>query len=166
MSRSYEDLAYISQRRYDCRLLEAYRGTDIVSWHGMIERQLVGMLQDAEAGGNSPNADKLREFLKTWRDNPISGSINVEDLDTLLAATSQLAVDNWKLSTYFIGLRDNLRKIIASEEEMPRGDNIMDEPSVRRGINKAPTTPFNAQKDAPPEPAVPETPAPGTEPVI
>lgn len=107
-----------SQR--DCALLEAYSGTSIVQWYGNIERQLSGLLDDAEKGRNWPYADKVREFLRVWRDNEITGSLNRETLDILKSASDMLAVDPWNLKNYFSNLRDQLRKLVASEEELPR----------------------------------------------
>ena len=117
----YESMGHI---RFDNRvpdLLETYSGTVIVQWHGKIERQLVNMLADAEKGRNFTYADKVREFLKIWRSNEISGSINRETLETLKSASDMLSVDTWNLASYFSSLRDQLRVLIASEEELPRG---------------------------------------------
>jgi hypothetical protein len=101
-------------------LLEAYSGTSIVQWYGNIERQLGGLLDDAEKGRNWAYADKVREFLRIWRDNEITGSLNRETLDILKSAADVLAVDSWNLKNYYSNLRDQLRKLIASEEELPR----------------------------------------------
>lgn len=116
----YESLGFINPSVVMPTLLEAFRGTDVVQWSGNIERQVSGFIDDMERSNNEPYASKLREFLKIWRDNEITGSINRETLDVLKAAASVLSVDNWNMSNYFSNLRDQLRKLIASEEELPR----------------------------------------------
>jgi hypothetical protein len=116
----YETLAYLGLSRPKPDLLETYSGKSIVMWHGKIEGQLQGLVDDSEKGRNFPYADKLREYLKIWRANEITGSINREQLETLKAAADVLSVDNWDMATYFRSLRDQLRVLIASEEELPR----------------------------------------------
>jgi hypothetical protein len=116
----YESYGVLDFNHQDAVLLEAYSGTAIVQWYGNIERQLGRLLEDAEKGRNWPYADKVREFLRIWRDNEITGSINREQIDILKSASDVLAVDSWNLKNYFSNLRDQLRKLIASEEELPR----------------------------------------------
>lgn len=118
----YESMGYLNWRLKQPEIMEAWTGTSIVKWHGNIEGQLVNLLQDAEKGRNYTYADKLREFLKIWRANPITGSINRETLEILKAAADVLSVDQWDMSAYFRSLRDSLRVLIASEEQLPRGD--------------------------------------------
>lgn len=116
----YESFGHLDFNQRDPILLEAYSGTSIVQWYGNIERQLGGLLDDAEKGRNWAYADKIREYMRIWRDNEITGSINRETLDILKSASDVLAVDAWNLKNYFSNLRDQLRKLIASEEELPR----------------------------------------------
>jgi hypothetical protein len=106
--------------RDDNTLTEAFSGVAIVAWYGTIERQLEEMIDKSEANRNHPYANSLRQFLKTWRENEISGSINRETLDVLKSSAAQLAVSDWKYANYFSNLRDQLRKLVASEEELPR----------------------------------------------
>lgn len=120
-------------------MLEAYSGVDIVAWYGNIERQLINMENDYEAVKNGAYVDKIHTFLGTWRDNEISGSVNREVIEVLLAATSQLAVDPWKLANYFSNLRDQLRKLIASMEELPLDSMV--EPRAFRGRSSKPSGP-------------------------
>ena len=101
-------------------LLEAYQGAQIVAWYGNIERQISGLIERYESTRNFPYVDKLRAFLNTWRQYPITGSINRETLDPLESACNILAVDSWKLSNFYSNLRDQIRKLIASEEQLPR----------------------------------------------
>ena len=118
----YESFGYLNLRLPGPEPLhEAYAGTAIVGWHGRIETQLVNLLNDAVKGRNNPYADKLREFLKIWRANEITGSINRETIEILKSATDILGVDEWDMSNYFRSLRDSLKIIIASEEQLPRG---------------------------------------------
>jgi hypothetical protein len=116
----YESFGVLNFNVQNPVLLEAYSGTAIVQWYGNIERQLGRLLDDAEKGRNWPYADKVREFLRIWRDNEITGSLNREQIDILKSASDVLAVDSWNLKNYFSNLRDQLRKLIASEEELPR----------------------------------------------
>lgn len=126
-SHDFESLAYVNWNRLQPGdvLLEAYSGTAIVSWYGKIERQLMSLLADAEKSRNFPFAEKLRGYLKVWRDHELTGSINVETLAPLESAADMLARDTWTLSSYFGSLRDNLRVLKASEEELPRGNADM-----------------------------------------
>jgi len=124
IAHDYESLGYINWRQPRPPLLETYSGTSIVAWHGKIESQLRNLLNDAEKGRNYPYADKIREFLKIWRANEITGSINREILETLKAAADMLSVDNWNLSSYFQSLRDALKVLLASEEELPRDTDM------------------------------------------
>ncbi|MGV0949093.1 MAG: hypothetical protein ACOYB3_00165 [Azonexus sp.] len=121
---SYEDLASAQPTGY---LPEAYTGTAIVQWYGNIERQLTRMLEENEASRNFVYADKLRQFIKTWRENEVSGSLNRDTLVILKTATEQLSVDSWNLANYFSNLRDQLRKLLASEEQLPRGGDELDD---------------------------------------
>lgn len=122
----YETMGYIDWRQRQPEALnEAFSGTAVVGWSGKIERQLVNMLQDAEKGRNYVYADKLREFLKIWRANEITGSLNRETIEILKAAADILAVDQWDMAAYFGSLKDQLKILIASEEQLPRG---MEEP--------------------------------------
>lgn len=115
---SYEDLGY--RPPVKPAVCEAYRGTDIVDWHGRIEKQLLDMIGDYEKARNSNYADKLKAFLEIWRENKLDGSINVEDIDSLYAASHPLATDEWDPQNYFMNLRSSLRRLKASEEELPR----------------------------------------------
>ena len=171
----YETLAFI---RFDNRepcLIETYQGTAIVQWHGKIERQLVNMLADAEKGRNFTYADKVREFLKIWRSNEITGSINRETLETLKSAADMLSVDTWNLASYFSSLRDQLRVLVASEEELPRGvDMNQNDPFAGMsgpggGAGAPPMAPAFGPDEEPPKEGAPapgaegEVPPPGTE---
>lgn len=117
----YESMGYLDLSTRRAELLEAFAGTAIVAWHGKIERQLVNLLNDAEKGRNYTYADKIREFLKIWRANEITGSINRETLEILKSAADILSVDTWNLAAYFGSLKDQLRVLVASEEQLPRG---------------------------------------------
>lgn len=116
----YESWGRLNFNNRTPELLETFAGTEIVRWHGKIEGQLVGLLDDAEKGRNYPYADKLREFIKIWRANEITGSINRETLETLKAASDVLSVDNWNLGSYFRSLATQLKVLVASEEQLPR----------------------------------------------
>ena len=148
----YESLADYDSNRW---VVEAYAGTAIVQWAGNIERQLTRMLEENEASRNFVYADKIRTFLKTWRANEITGSLNRDSIQILSAATEQLAVDPWNHGNYFSNLRDQLRKLLASEEQLPRvatePDEKMGGPGGGAGMGSMPplTPEFGAEKEAP-----------------
>ncbi len=149
----FESFGWVDYNRVQPVVLESFRGTDIVSWHGNIERQINGFLADAEKSRNWPYADKLREFLKIWRENSISGSINRETLDTLKTPAEVLAVDNWTFNNYFSNLRDRIRMLIASEEELPRDMDMGGEEPLRgtsRGHGAPPLNPQFGPEEEPP----------------
>lgn len=120
----YESLGRIDFNRSQSVILEQYSGTSIVAWHGKIERQLVGLLQDSEKARNFVYADKIREFLKTWREHELTGSINRETIEALEAASRMLSVDSWNLASYFSSLGTQLKVLKASEEQLPRGADM------------------------------------------
>lgn len=133
-------------------LVEAYSGSSIVSWYGMIEDQLQRMLDDQEASRNFENADRIRAFLNTWREHEITGSINLEQIDPLKSAAEQQASVKWPLRNYFSSLRNQLRKLIASEEELPRGvdQNQLDPMGAGLGRGAPPMSPdFGPDEEQP-----------------
>lgn len=139
-------------------VIESFKGTDIVRWHGAIERQLTQLITDYEDARNYEYVDKLNKFRQIWRNNAISGSINREVLDVLLAASDMLAIDPWPLENYFSTLRDSLRVLIASEEELPRMSSGAHPMSAGGGGSpslskmKMPTSDFGPEKEPPTEP--------------
>ena len=155
----YETMGYLNwalRHPEAFNICEAFSGTKIVKWSGNIERQLVNMLEEAEKGRNYPYADKLREFLKIWRANEITGSINRETLEILKSAADILAVDQWDMSAYFGSLKDQLRILIASEEQLPRGmEEPGNEPMAGGGGGAGGAPPmspaFGPGEEAPPE---------------
>ena len=156
----YESMGWAtSPERQDApALCEVYNGTQIVEWYGNIERQLQDLINQSEGARNWPYVDKLRQFLSTWRDNRLDGSINLEIIRPLETAAGGLSVDTWKLQNYFSNLRDQLRKLIASEEELPRNPEPLKKSARPRGGSapKAPPSDFGAEK-------TPGAPAPDTE---
>jgi hypothetical protein len=102
-------------------VLEVLTGSAVVSWYSMIEDFLQRKLDDQEAARNNENADRLRAFLNTWRDNELTGSISVDELRPLKAAAEQAAAVKSSLRPIFSSLLRNLRKLIADEEQLPRG---------------------------------------------
>lgn len=151
----YESMGVLDLCQRRPELLEAFAGTQIVKWHGNIERQLVNLLNDAEKGRNFPYADKVREFLKVWRANEITGSINRETLEVLKSAADMLAVDNWNLANYFSALKDSLKVLIASEEQLPRGmeepGNVPTAGGMGGGAGAPPMSPTFGAQEEPPE---------------
>jgi hypothetical protein len=100
-------------------LLEAQRGTLVVEWYGRIERQLVDLVNRFQTTRNYDNKAKAQVYLEIWRNNQLTGSINVEAINALLGPAEVLATDTWSESNYFAALRDQLRKLKASQEELP-----------------------------------------------
>lgn len=131
-------------------VLEYLSGKDMVGWHGRIEQQLVDKVEQQEASRNFEYADKLRAFLGLWRQHAITGSINREPVEALEAASQVLAVDDWSLSNYFRNLRDSLRQVIASIEELPYDEltGPGEEPPQRQGAG-APPGQFGPEKEEP-----------------
>lgn len=117
--RSFEDLAFRSYAPRKPHLIEAFRGKDVVDWQGKIERQLIDSLKEEEDAKNHAYADKLRQFLQIWRAHPFTGSVNIESVQALTTPSDVLAVDDWKYQNYFSNLRDSLRELAASLEELP-----------------------------------------------
>ena len=119
-AKTYEDLGAFSARRPNRpTLLEGWRGSQVVEWYGSIERQLESLQREASAAENKDVEAKVYAYLKTWRENELTGSVNVETVNALLAGSSILAVDRWNLSNYFSQLRDQLRRLKSSLEELP-----------------------------------------------
>lgn len=130
----YESMGCVDFTRHMPPLFETYSGVEIIKWHGRIADQLVKLLEEAEKGRNFVYADKIREFLKTWRANEITGSINRETLEILKAAADILGVDNWNLRSYFSSLATQLKVLIGSEEQLPRDvDLSQNEPLAGTG---------------------------------
>lgn len=124
---TYEDMGHLDTARF---VPEAFAGTAIVQWYNNIERQLTRMLEENEAARNFNYADQIRTFLKTWRENEVTGSMNRETINVLKASTEQLSVQSWNLANYFSNLKTQLAKLLASEEQLPR---VATEPGDKMG---------------------------------
>lgn len=129
------------------RVTEAFKGTAIVGWQGKIERQLQAMVEENTEARNHAYADKLRAYLELWRANPLNGSINVETIANLLSGAEVPAVDDWKYSNYFSNLRDKLRELKASVEELPMTDEV---PPDQRAPSSSPPSSFGPTEEPPP----------------
>lgn len=130
----YESFGTLNFRQASPSLYESFSGVSIVDWYGRIERQIQNMVEDAVKGRNKPYEDRLRNFLKIWRDNEIDGSLNREPIDILAATCDTLAVDStWTCSNFFSVLRDRLRAIVASEEQLPRDVDMNANDPLRGG---------------------------------
>lgn len=122
----YESLAVVGERiLHDSEppelLSETLAGSQVVGWYSQIEDFLQKQLDNQEAARNHENADRLRAFLNTWRENELTGSISVDQLRPLKAAAEQGAAVKSGLRTIFTSILRNLRKLIADEEQLPRG---------------------------------------------
>lgn len=132
------------------RVTEAFKGTQIVAWQGKIERQLQAMVSENTEARNHAYADKLRAYLELWRANPLNGSINVETIQSLLSGAEVPAVDDWRYNNYFSNLRDKLRELKASVEELPMGDEV---PPDQRAPSSSPPSSFGPTDEPPPSAA-------------
>lgn len=124
---------------------EAWTGTDIVGWYGGIERQIEAMVRTYDLAHNFEYVTMLEQFLKTWRAHELTGSINMDDVNVLLAAASQLSTVDWSQQNYFSNLRDSLRRIKAGEEQLPRGTASIDrvKPKTRQSLSKEISSPYS-----------------------
>jgi hypothetical protein len=153
----YESMGVVSERiQRDSAppelLSETLSGSQVSSWYSMIEDFLQRKLDDQEAARNFENADRLRAFLNTWRDNELTGSISVDQLRPLKAACEQASAVKSGLRPIFSSLLRNLRKLIADEEELPRGiDQNANDPMAGGGLGSAPpmSPDFGPDKEKP-----------------
>lgn len=163
----YESMGYV---RFDNQLppiIEAFKGSDIVDWHGRIEQSLVNLRKDAEKANNFTYKNRLDAFLETWRQYPIDGSLNRETIEALMTAALQWAREEWDLQSYFLSLHTRLRQLIASEEELPRDIDMDQNPMPsggggHGGAGGPPLTPsFGPEEENPDEEGAPPEGAPG-----
>lgn len=134
-------------------VLEVLSGSQVVSWYTMIDDFLQRKLDDQEAARNHEDADRLRAFLNTWRDNELTGAISVDQLLPLKAASEQAAAVKSALRPIFTSILRNLRKLIADEEQLPRGvDTNAVNPMGGGGMGSAPpmSPDFGPEEEAPP----------------
>jgi hypothetical protein len=162
MVHDYESMGFLGEKERftpsynevpELILAETIGGSQIVSWYSMIEDFLQRKLDDQEAARNHENADRLRAFLNTWRDNELTGSVNIDDLKPLKAAAEQQAAVKSPLRPIFSSLLRNLRKLVADEEALPRGidQNAVDPMSAGLGRGAPPMSPdFGAEEEPPP----------------
>ena len=135
-------------------VLEVLQGAQVVSWYSMIEDFLQRKLDDQEAARNRENGDRLRAFLNTWRENELTGSISVDQLRPLKAAAEQATAVKSSLRPIFSSILRNLRKLIADEEQLPRGidTQAVDPMSAGLGRGAPPMSPdFGPEKETPDE---------------
>lgn len=123
MIKHYEDLMFrkpiAAEPAHIERLGEAYRAADMVTWYGRIERQIADMLDAARDDNNEQSIDFLRTIHGKWVDHPIDANMNIEDLEALETAVAWPAKLEWQHKNYFSVLKDQLRRVIASTQELP-----------------------------------------------
>jgi hypothetical protein len=167
MQLSYEDAAFLGQKRHGQEVSEMYRGKDLVVWWGSIERVVKQKIDEySQQQGKEKELAELETFLRTWQDNRITGSVNKATVRTLSAAASQAAShDALDTSNFFSNLRDSLNAVIASVEELPTVPSSTGKPVPGGGgpmpKPATPTGQFGAQKEPPSPSGVnkgPETP--------
>lgn len=120
---SYEDFAWRKPLPVEpdlCpALTEAYRAADMVSWWGMINRQIESMLNQAVDAGDDESIQYLRKIHTAWNDNPIDENMNIEDLKLLQSAVEWPGRFKWKHKEYFSVLSDQVRRVLTTQSEMP-----------------------------------------------
>jgi hypothetical protein len=124
-------------------VLEALRGTQVVEWYGRIERQLVDMVNRFQTSRNFDSKAKAQAYLDIWRQNQLTGSINVDTINALLSAADILGVDSWGESNYFASLRDKLRMLKAGQEELPPIGDEDNSPGPRPRRSMGSSTPMD-----------------------
>lgn len=148
----YESLGAIQNiEESQVPVLETLSGSQVVSWYTMIEDFLQKKLDDQEAARNHENADRLRAFLNTWRDNELTGSISIDNLRPLKAASEQAASVKSALRPIFTSILRSIRKLIADEEQLPRGidTDAVDPMSAGLGRGAPPMSPdFGPEEEA------------------
>lgn len=150
----YESLAHFYPTWARPLILEAYRGTDVVRWYHAIKRQVDSLIGRYEEARNSAYLQKLREFQRVWQDHELTGSVNVENVEPLIAASRMLSADSWNLRPYFGSLLSQLDVLKASEEELPRELLTPETPAQAIGAPASRSRPGTS--DLEPEPS-PET---------
>jgi hypothetical protein len=120
--RDYDSLAVMGAQLSHVTpcLLEVYSGGDLVVWQGNIERQLQAMAEKAANVGNRDYERLIKQFLAQWKENALTGSLNIDTLQKLKLSAEWAAEYPWTFNNYFSVLRDQLRKVIAvTGEELP-----------------------------------------------
>ncbi len=111
---SYEDMAWANAAPKSAFVLEGWAPSAIARWYKMIGFQLLGLLEQAEASRTPEYLKHLRDFYdKTWEQNPIDDSVNVDALDNLLKETDRLAKADWPQASWFQGLSASLTELRA-----------------------------------------------------
>lgn len=133
-------------------VLETLSGSQVSSWYTMIEDFLQRKLDDQEAARNHENADRLRALLNTWRENELTGSVSIDDLKPLKAAVEQGAAIKSPLRSIYTSLLRSLRKLIADEEQLPRGVDTDAVNPMAGGLGRGapPMSPDFGPEEAPP----------------
>lgn len=119
MIRDYDYIAHVGAMAFKPAVLEAYAGADIVQWWGNILHQLGDMKIRAEETGNDEYVGLLSRFIRTWQENELNGSVNIEDVRSLKTASEWAGALQWNFSNYFQSLANWLRRLQASIEQLP-----------------------------------------------
>lgn len=119
MIRDYEFLGHASMQVYQPAIIEAYAGADIVQWWGTILGQLRDMKERTEENGNEEYATRLAKFIRTWEENELTGSMNIESIRNLKTASEWAGAMDWNFANYFETLTNWLRRLTASIEQLP-----------------------------------------------
>ena len=156
----YENMAMASLIPMRTPILEDYTGVQIVSWYGQVGTEMRKKRDHYEKSDNRVLADKITAFLRTWDNNPITGSINRETLEMYKAASLILGNDtNHDIGSFFRALTTEIDKVIAQTEQLPAdGQSAEPAPRAKSFGGGGPTPSFGGEETGPP--AGPEGPPP------
>ena len=154
----------------DRRLFEFYDGEDLTDWQ---ERKIRIQLYNLARNFKEKNADyakSLERFIQVWEDpaNKLDGNTNIEAVNALIGAAGLEAAREWPLQNFFMNLEASLRRIISSENKLPRMPMGNDKPpaglTAKKPLGVAVPSMFGPEKEAPtPGGAPAPLPKPGEE---
>jgi len=125
----------------------AYSPTDLVSWYGKITQQLLDKVAKSRELEDSAAVLKLEQFTRLWRQYPITGSVQIENVTPLQAAASVLAMDSWSEARYFLYLETALSRVLADLQRVPALD--VPQKGTPGGSRKAMRPPSNFGPEMP-----------------
>jgi hypothetical protein len=149
---SFEDMAQANEAPESAPILEAFSGSAIVRWYNTIKFGLKEKIAKQEANRNQEYAALLRTYSNLWDSNPITGSMNVETVKLLKAASEPYATMDWNEQKYFVGISTSLDELLADQEALPNGvDTEQNMPMAGGGGSMPPMgTDFGPEQNAPP----------------
>jgi len=116
---SYEDMGWGAPAQPI--MLEAWSPSAIKRWYETIKYEIKALIEKWEGKRNFEYARYLRNYSNIWDQNPISDSINVEELRVLKAAADTYADMKWDEQYFFVGLTKSLSELLADQRGGPTG---------------------------------------------